>query len=74
MNIQGVEFATRCVVIRRVLERHRLWIEQKIGAPLSDAVVLEGVRNFAHAGIGKLLGELDIGVTENAARGCTSAA
>jgi hypothetical protein len=55
MKLQLNDFATRSVVLRRSIERHQQWIEQTLGVPLAESVILETGSNLAQVGIEKIL-------------------
>jgi hypothetical protein len=45
------EFAVRPDLVRRAIAQHKAWIEQQLGVPLSDAVILESDLDVAQIGI-----------------------
>ena len=49
------EFAVRPELVRRAIAQHRTWIEQQLGVPLSDVVILESELDIAQIGIELLL-------------------
>ena len=49
------EFAVRPDLVRRAIAQHRTWIEQQLGVPLSDVVILESELDIAQIGIELLL-------------------
>lgn len=50
------DFATRSSIVRRAVEARQNWIEEKLGVPLSEAVILETSFNLAQIGVEKILG------------------
>lgn len=49
------EFAVRPDLVRRAIAQHQTWIEQQLGASLSDAVILESDLELAQIGVELLL-------------------
>ena len=49
------EFAVRPDLLRRAVAQHRSWIELQLGAPLSEAVILETDLDLAQIGVELLL-------------------
>src|ERR1035441_8996978 len=49
------EFAVRPDLLRRAVAQHRSWIELQLGAPLSEAVILETDLDLTQIGIELLL-------------------
>ncbi|HKO17533.1 MAG TPA: hypothetical protein VJU82_01475, partial [Acidobacteriaceae bacterium] len=60
MNPHAFEFATRSALIRQALAAHQPWIEQKLGVPISDAVIFDSIGNLSQVGLDKLLALTDI--------------
>lgn len=56
MNPQPQEFATRSSLIRRAIAKHQLWIEEKLGVPLSETVIIDDLPNLSEVGVPKFLG------------------
>jgi|SRR5579883_1000323 len=54
------EFATRTALVRQALATHRHCIEQKLGAPLSEAVIFDRLKNLSQVGVDKLLAITDV--------------
>jgi hypothetical protein len=50
------EFATRPELLRRAIAQHQSWIEQQLGVPLSDVVILETDLDIAQIGVELFLG------------------
>lgn len=69
MNMLTHEFAARPALIRRAIDQHQVWIEQCLGIPLAEGVVLNCDLSLANAAISQLLGSIDSrGSNENATR------
>ena len=49
------EFAVRPDLLRRAVDQHRIWIEQQLGASLSEAVILETDLDITQIGIELIL-------------------
>ncbi len=49
------EFAVRPDFARRAIAQHKKWIEQQLGASLSEVVILESDLNLAQIGVELLL-------------------
>jgi hypothetical protein len=61
MSTQKSEFPARPALIRGALAEHQTWIEQKLGVPLSDAIIFDQVvSNLPQVGLEKLLKLTDI--------------
>jgi hypothetical protein len=56
MTLQQRDFATRPDLVRRAIEARQIWIEQKLGVPLSDTVIFETTLNLSQIGLEKILG------------------
>ncbi|MBV8674283.1 MAG: ATP-binding protein [Acidobacteriaceae bacterium] len=56
IGYQTHDFATRPILMRRAVEAHQAWIEQRLGVPLVDAVIFEVRVNLVQIGIEKVLG------------------
>ena len=56
MSYQLNNFVTRPTLIRHAIEVWREWLEEKIGAPLADAVIIETRHNFARIAVDAILG------------------
>jgi hypothetical protein len=50
------EFAVRPDLLRRAVAKHQAWIEGQLGAPLSEAVVLQSDLDLAQLGVELVLG------------------
>src|ERR1035438_7758598 len=49
------EFAVRPDLLRRAVDQHRIWIEQQLGVPLSETVILETDLDITQIGIELIL-------------------
>ncbi len=56
MRIHQQAFATKSTLIRQAIANHKHWIEETLGIPLDEAVVITGLPNLSQVGAGKLLG------------------
>jgi hypothetical protein len=69
MDMLTYEFAARPALTRRAIDQHRGWIEESLGVPLAEAVILKCDISLANAAIPHLLGNIDFhGSNENATR------
>jgi hypothetical protein len=59
MDMLTHEFAARPALIRRAIDQHQAWIEQSLGIPLAEAVILNCDLSLANAAIPQLLGNID---------------
>ena len=55
MDIQVQDFATRPLSIRRAVAAHQGWIEETLGLPLAQTVIIDGLPNLSQVGIDKVL-------------------
>jgi hypothetical protein len=63
------EFAARPTLIRRAIDQHQVWIEESLGVPLAEAVILTCDISLVDAAVPQLLGNIDFrGSDENATR------
>jgi len=53
------EFATRSALVRCAISAHQSWIEEKLGVPISDTVIIDGLPNLSQVGVQKYLGIFD---------------
>ncbi|QNI32001.1 hypothetical protein H7849_23805 [Alloacidobacterium dinghuense] len=61
MTTHLFEFVARPMLIRRALAEHQTWIEEKLGVPLSDAIIFDRVdKNLPQVGLEKVLALTDI--------------
>ena len=69
MNMLTHEFATQPALIRRAIDQHQGWIEESLGVPLAEAVILQCDISLVDAAIPQLLGNIDFrGSNENVSR------
>jgi hypothetical protein len=69
MDMLTHEFAARPALIRRAIDQHQVWIEQCLGIPLAEGVVLNCDQSLADAAVPRLLGNIDsCGSNENTMR------
>ena len=52
-------YATPSVQIRRAIESHKDWIEERLGVGLSDAAIIETDLSFCDAALPRLIGYSD---------------
>jgi hypothetical protein len=53
-------FPTKALAVRRALEIHQGWLEQQLGVPLSDAVILEVEQDLTQIATERVLGVGDL--------------
>jgi hypothetical protein len=69
MDMLTHEFAARPALIRRAVDQHQGWIEESLGIPLAEVVILKCDISLVDAAIPQLLGNIDCrGSNENATR------
>ncbi len=69
MDMLTHEFAARPALIRRAIDQHQRWIEERLDVPLAKAVILTCDISFVDVAIPQLLGNIDFrGSNENATR------
>ncbi len=56
MDSYAQQFATRSALIRQAIAAHQSWIEEKLGVPLSEAVIIDELPNLCEVGVPKFLG------------------
>jgi hypothetical protein len=67
MDMLTHEFAARPALIRRAVDQHQGWIEESLGVPLAEVVILKCDISLVDAAIPQLLGNIDCrGSNENA--------
>ena len=59
MKSEPQEFATRSSLLRKAIADYQVWIENTLGVPISDTVIIDGLTNLSEVGIPKLLGLVD---------------
>jgi hypothetical protein len=59
MDMSTQEFAARPALIRRAIDQHQVWIEQSLGIPLAEGVILNCDLSLTNAAIPQLLGKID---------------
>jgi len=53
-------FPTKALALERALEIHRTWIEQSLGTPLADAVIVEVEVDLSQIALDRILGRDDL--------------
>ena len=68
MDMLTHEFAAPPALIRRSIDQHREWIEESLGAPLAEAVILKSDISLVDAAIPQLFGDIDFRCSNENAR------
>ncbi len=69
MDMLTHEFAARPALIQRAIDQYQVWIEQSLGIPLAEGVILNCDFSLANGAITQLLGSIGSrGSNENATR------
>jgi hypothetical protein len=58
MDMSTHEFAARPALIRRAIDQHQVWIEERLGTPLPESVILNCDLPLVNAAIPRLLGNV----------------
>jgi hypothetical protein len=56
MRLQQHDYVTRPALLRRAIDAQQGWIEEKLGVPVSEAVIFETTLNLSQIGLEKILG------------------
>ena len=68
MDMLTHEFAAPPALIRRSIDQHRAWIEESLGTPLAEAVILKSDISLVDAAIPQLFGDIDFRCSNENAR------
>jgi hypothetical protein len=55
MHRQLHDFVTRPAMLRQAIAVYQAWIEERLGAPIADAAIVETSHNFSQLGVEKIL-------------------